>query len=76
MKLQHVFVIKYSSAFIMLLNTFENVMGNQCFMFYLCNTEGVFRVINQFENEEGSDPLGWCIIRPVFLDFKIRFYLQ
>jgi hypothetical protein len=58
MKLQHVFVIK-TVAFIMLLNTFEMCcMETSVLCFILCNTEVFFQgVINQFENEEGSDTI-------------------
>jgi hypothetical protein len=42
-----------------MLNTFEMCcMGKPVFYVFLCNTEVFFQgVINQFENEEGSDTI-------------------
>jgi hypothetical protein len=42
----------------MLLNTFEMCCMGSVLCFILCNTEVFFQgVINQFENEEGSDTI-------------------
>jgi hypothetical protein len=41
----------------MLLNIFEMYGETSVLCFILCNTEGFQGVINQFENEEGSDTI-------------------
>jgi hypothetical protein len=58
MKLQHVFVIKNTVA-LMLLNTFEMCcMGKPVFYVLFYVILRCFQgVINQFENEEGSDTI-------------------